>query len=59
LVNIVTAGADGGDALVLDSILHSIDTAVAQGTGDLLIGGHRIGGELAKGYYVEPTLLAT
>jgi acyl-CoA reductase-like NAD-dependent aldehyde dehydrogenase len=43
----------------VDRILHSIDTAVAQGTGDRLIGGHRIGGELAKGYYVEPTVLAT
>jgi acyl-CoA reductase-like NAD-dependent aldehyde dehydrogenase len=41
----------------VDRILNSIDTAVAHGTGDLLTGGHRIGGELAQGYYVEPTVL--
>ena len=34
----------------------SIDEAVAQRSGELLLGGKRIGGELAQGYYIEPTV---
>ena len=33
-----------------------IDEAVAQHSGELLLGGKRIGGELADGYYIEPTV---
>jgi acyl-CoA reductase-like NAD-dependent aldehyde dehydrogenase len=37
-------------------ILEVIDEAVAQQSGELLLGGKRIGGELAQGYYIEPTI---
>jgi aldehyde dehydrogenase (NAD+) len=37
-------------------ILGVIEDAVAQRSGELLIGGKRLGGELAQGYYVEPTV---
>jgi acyl-CoA reductase-like NAD-dependent aldehyde dehydrogenase len=37
-------------------ILGVIDEAVAQHSGELLLGGKRIGGELAQGYYIEPTV---
>ena len=40
----------------LDRILSVIDDAVSGGAGELLTGGSRIGGELAGGYYVEPTV---
>ena len=39
-----------------DRILGVIDEAVAQNAGELLLGGKRIGGELAQGYYIEPTV---
>jgi acyl-CoA reductase-like NAD-dependent aldehyde dehydrogenase len=39
-----------------DRILGVIDEAVAQRSGELLLGGKRIGGELADGYYIEPTV---
>ena len=42
-----------------DRILAEIDAAVAQGTGDLVVGGNRLGGELAHGYYIEPTVFAS
>jgi acyl-CoA reductase-like NAD-dependent aldehyde dehydrogenase len=41
-----------------DRILAEIDAAVAQGAGDLVVGGKRLGGELAHGYYIEPTVFA-
>jgi acyl-CoA reductase-like NAD-dependent aldehyde dehydrogenase len=41
-----------------DRILAEIDAAVAQGAGDLVAGGKRLGGELAHGYYIEPTVFA-
>lgn len=41
----------------VDRILHTVDDAVANGTGRLLTGGRRIGGDLAAGFYVEPTVL--
>jgi acyl-CoA reductase-like NAD-dependent aldehyde dehydrogenase len=41
----------------VDRILNCIDTAVTQGSGDLLTGGHRVGGELAQGFYIQPTVL--
>lgn len=37
-------------------ILAAVDTAVSSGAGELLLGGKRIGGDLADGYYVEPTV---
>lgn len=39
-----------------DRILAAVDAAVTHGAGELLLGGKRIGGELADGYYVEPTV---
>jgi acyl-CoA reductase-like NAD-dependent aldehyde dehydrogenase len=39
-----------------DRILGVIDDAVTQGSGELLAGGKRIGGELADGYFIEPTV---
>jgi acyl-CoA reductase-like NAD-dependent aldehyde dehydrogenase len=41
----------------VDRILQAIDDAVSVGAGELLTGGHRIGGELAGGYYIEPTVV--
>ena len=40
----------------LDRILASVGDAVAQGAGELLTGGGRIGGRFADGYYIEPTV---
>ena len=40
----------------VDRILEVIENAVAQHSGELLSGGKRLGGELAQGYYVEPTV---
>ncbi len=42
----------------LTRILDTIDTAVRTGAGELLTGGKRVGGELAQGFYVEPTVFA-
>ncbi|BBX29097.1 aldehyde dehydrogenase family protein [Mycolicibacterium alvei] len=39
-----------------DRILSAVDTALSSGAGELLLGGKRIGGDLAEGYYVEPTV---
>ncbi|OCB07992.1 betaine-aldehyde dehydrogenase [Mycolicibacterium porcinum] len=39
-----------------DRILAAVDAAVSSGAGELLLGGKRIGGDLAEGYYVEPTV---
>ena len=39
-----------------DRILGVIEEALAQSAGELLVGGKRIGGELAQGYYIEPTV---
>ncbi|SEP06967.1 aldehyde dehydrogenase family protein [Trujillonella endophytica] len=41
-----------------DRILGAIGGAVASGTGRLLTGGNRLGGALAGGYYIEPTVFA-
>jgi acyl-CoA reductase-like NAD-dependent aldehyde dehydrogenase len=40
----------------VDRILEVIENAVAQHSGELISGGKRLGGELAQGYYVEPTV---
>jgi aldehyde dehydrogenase (NAD+) len=40
----------------VDRILGVIDEAVATGAGDLLTGGKRLGGELAQGFYLQPTV---
>jgi aldehyde dehydrogenase (NAD+) len=42
----------------LDRILGIIETARKEGSGRLLTGGNRLGGELADGYYIEPTVFA-
>ncbi len=42
--------------VALDRILTAIGDAVGQGSGRLLTGGQRIGGDLAAGYYLEPTV---
>ncbi|MEE6140201.1 aldehyde dehydrogenase family protein [Mycobacterium sp. 050128] len=39
-----------------DRILHAIDNAVSAHAGQLLTGGQRIGGELARGFYIQPTV---
>jgi aldehyde dehydrogenase (NAD+) len=41
-----------------DRILAVIEDGVATGAGKLLVGGKRLGGELAQGYYIEPTVFA-
>jgi acyl-CoA reductase-like NAD-dependent aldehyde dehydrogenase len=40
----------------LTRILAAIDTAVAEPAGELLVGGRRLGGELADGFFLEPTV---
>ena len=40
----------------VDRIVGVIDEAVASGAGDLLAGGKRLGGELAHGFYLQPTV---
>jgi aldehyde dehydrogenase (NAD+) len=39
-----------------DRILAVIEDAVAQRSGDLITGGKRLGGDLAQGYYIQPTV---
>ncbi|MEU1521298.1 aldehyde dehydrogenase family protein [Nocardia rhamnosiphila] len=39
-----------------ERILGVIDRAVSTGAGELLTGGKRMGGDLAAGYYIEPTV---
>ncbi len=41
-----------------DRIMGAITGAVQSGTGRLVTGGSRIGGALASGYYIEPTVFA-
>ncbi|MFI5718926.1 aldehyde dehydrogenase family protein [Nocardia sp. NPDC051750] len=41
-----------------DRILGVIDGAVSAGAGELLTGGQRMGGELAEGFFIEPTVFA-
>jgi acyl-CoA reductase-like NAD-dependent aldehyde dehydrogenase len=41
-----------------DRILNVIEDAVSQRAGELLVGGRRLGGELADGYYIQPTVFA-
>ncbi|WP_216893029.1 aldehyde dehydrogenase family protein [Nocardia alni] len=41
-----------------ERILSIVDRAVAERAGELITGGTRIGGELAEGYYLEPTVFA-
>jgi aldehyde dehydrogenase (NAD+) len=41
-----------------DRIVGVIERAVGDRSGELLLGGRRLGGELADGYYVEPTVFA-
>jgi aldehyde dehydrogenase (NAD+) len=39
-------------------IMGFVDRAVQDRTGRLVTGGHRMGGELADGYFIEPTIFA-
>ena len=39
-----------------DRILGVIEQAISEGSGELIAGGRRLGGELADGYYIEPTV---
>jgi acyl-CoA reductase-like NAD-dependent aldehyde dehydrogenase len=39
-------------------ILGVIDRAVSDNAGELVTGGRRLGGELASGYFIEPTIFA-
>ncbi|GBE65530.1 betaine-aldehyde dehydrogenase [Mycobacterium sp. MFM001] len=39
-----------------DRIVAAIDQTVADRSGALILGGKRIGGELADGYFIEPTV---
>ncbi|ORV18074.1 aldehyde dehydrogenase family protein [Mycobacterium celatum] len=39
-------------------IMSVIDDAVSGKSGELVAGGHRIGGELADGFYIAPTVFA-
>jgi acyl-CoA reductase-like NAD-dependent aldehyde dehydrogenase len=41
-----------------DRILGVIDRAVSDKAGELVTGGRRLGGELAPGYFIEPTIFA-
>jgi acyl-CoA reductase-like NAD-dependent aldehyde dehydrogenase len=41
-----------------ERILRIIDTARASGTGRLVTGGGRLGGALAEGFFLQPTLFA-
>jgi acyl-CoA reductase-like NAD-dependent aldehyde dehydrogenase len=44
------------NAQACDRILGVIDRARSEGSGRLVTGGGRVGGDLANGYFVEPTV---
>ncbi len=44
------------NAQAAERILGMIDQAKAEGSGRLVTGGKRLGGELANGYFIEPTV---
>jgi aldehyde dehydrogenase (NAD+) len=46
---VISAGA-------VDRILGIVREAESSGAGKLLLGGNRIGGELAEGFFIEPTI---
>jgi acyl-CoA reductase-like NAD-dependent aldehyde dehydrogenase len=48
---VISAGA-------AERILGIIDRAQGESAGRLVVGGHRIGGELADGFFIEPTVFA-
>ncbi|WP_068269754.1 aldehyde dehydrogenase family protein [Aldersonia kunmingensis] len=45
-------------AAAADRIVGVIDRAVSDGSGELVTGGTRIGGALADGYFLQPTVFA-
>ena len=52
-------GVQAGPVITADAcerILRTIDDARTRGDGELCAGGHRIGGDLANGYFIEPTV---
>jgi aldehyde dehydrogenase (NAD+) len=44
------------NAAACDRVLQALDTATARHLGKLLTGGRRIGGTLAAGYFIQPTV---
>ncbi len=46
------------NAQACERILGVIDRARSEGSGRLVTGGGRVGGDLAQGYFVEPTVFA-
>ncbi len=44
------------DAAACERILGTIDRARQEDAGQLVAGGHRLGGDLAAGYFIEPTV---
>lgn len=46
------------NAQACDRILGVIDRATSEGMGRLVAGGERVGGDLAEGYFVQPTVFA-
>jgi aldehyde dehydrogenase (NAD+) len=46
------------NADAVSRILGIIDQAVEGGSGRLVTGGHRIGGDLADGFFIQPTVFA-
>ena len=40
----------------LERILGMVDDATSRGDGELLVGGERVGGDLAEGYFMAPTV---
>ena len=45
-------------ATALDRVKGMIDAAVASEAGRLVVGGERVGGEFANGYFIPPTVFA-
>ncbi|MDH6293227.1 aldehyde dehydrogenase family protein [Rhodococcus opacus] len=41
-----------------DKVMASVDAARTKGMGQLILGGQRAGGDLASGYYVQPTIFS-
>lgn len=43
-------------SVAADRILREVDRAVSERTGNLVLGGTRLGGTLSNGFYIEPTV---
>jgi aldehyde dehydrogenase (NAD+) len=53
----VTSGPVISEAAV-SRIMNGIEVAKREAHGRLILGGHRLGGDLADGYFIEPTVFA-